>query len=110
PDVDCDTGGATGRGEYVLTDETYRQLLDLLLKQGLEGVQPELTANILAFYAMPSPPEARGRFRKRRHFRVPLPVELTALKAGPRSHLVREVQARLLAPPFKLQSPKASGA
>ncbi len=107
PDIDCDTGHRTTRGEYLLADQTYRQLLELLLKQGLTSMQPDLQANILAFYAEPRVKPTAHLTARRRHHRVELAEELAALRAGPGSELAMQVQHRLLAPPFKLESPKA---
>ena len=58
PNTDFDTGRMTHAGEYVLTDNAYAHLLDQLAKKNFDQVTPELRANILAFYADPSAPNA----------------------------------------------------
>jgi hypothetical protein len=103
--ADCDTGGPTVPGEYKLADETYGQLLEALLKRGLEDVPPDLRSNILAFYASGKIPT---RTREQRRVWRRTAVEFAAFKAGPGSELAADVRARLLAPPLKLQSPKAA--
>jgi Zinc dependent phospholipase C len=103
--ADCDTGRPTAPGEYPLADETYAQLLEALLKRGLEDVPPDLRSNILAFYASGELPT---RTRKERRLWRRTAMDLAAFKAGPGSALAAEVRARLLAPPPKLQSPKAA--
>jgi hypothetical protein len=99
PNTDCDTGRSTAPGEYTLCDKTYAQLLDTLIKQGLEGVQPDLRANILAFFARPD----RQLNERARHRTT---QELEALKASPNSAEAAEIGSRLLAPAFRLKSPK----
>ena len=105
PNANCDTGRPTIPGEYKLADETYAQLLEALLKRGLEDVPPGLRSNILAFYASGKIPT---KTRKERRAWRRTAVELAAFKAGPGSELAAEVRERLLAPPPKLQSPKAA--
>ncbi len=102
-DVDCDTGQATAPGEYALTDQTYAEWLDMLVKAGLDGATPDLRANILGFYANAEPPTLAEH---KRWWRTQ--EELQALRAGPRSFFAVQLRHRLLAPPFKLQSPKAT--
>jgi hypothetical protein len=103
PDLNCDTGKPTREGEYALTDQTYDRLLEALVKSGLTKVEPGLRANILAFYANRTPPEGKNRRAWQR-----TAEGLQALKAGPNSPIAIEVRKRLLAPPFKLQSPRAA--
>jgi hypothetical protein len=106
PNTDCDTGRETSPGEYALSDETYGRLLETLFKVGLEGIEPDLRANILAFYGNPNAPPRTGKVTKAWQRTV---EEVEALKAGPNSEVAAEIRKRLLAPPFKLQSPKAEG-
>jgi hypothetical protein len=54
PNMNCDTGQEPRAGEYVLSDETYAQLLHRLSEHGIDQTRPELRENILAFYATPS--------------------------------------------------------
>jgi hypothetical protein len=103
--ADCDTGGLTVAGEYALADKTYAQLLEALLKQGLEHVPPDLRTNILAFYASGKIP---ARTRKERRAWRRTAAELAAFKAGAGSELAAEVRARLLTPSARLPSPKAA--
>jgi hypothetical protein len=65
-----------------------------------------LRANILAFYGNPNSPPRTGKVTKAWQRTV---EEVEALKAGPNSEVAAEIRKRLLAPPFKLQSPKAEG-
>jgi hypothetical protein len=61
PEMDFDTGRPTAEGEYQLSDETYAQLLVQVTAQakvqGAPPVPPELRANLLAYYAVPSRPD-----------------------------------------------------
>jgi zinc dependent phospholipase C len=50
PNTDFDTGQPTARGEYPLADATYDELLDRLADREFTGVQPALSANIIAYY------------------------------------------------------------
>ncbi len=123
PNIDCDTGQGTIRGEYALCDQTHAQLLERLVKNDLNGVSPELRADLLAFYAdhhlwsgrtasvqghvsAGDPKPRRAQIKRWQR----TAEELAALKAGSHSRLAAEVRARLLAPPFKLKSPKAMDA
>jgi hypothetical protein len=54
PDLDCDTGRPTSRGEYSLADKTYARLLDDLNKNQFAQLTPELRQNILDFYRGPN--------------------------------------------------------
>jgi hypothetical protein len=56
--TDFDTGHDTRAGEYRLTDNAYAHLLDQLAEHNFDRINPELRANILAFYADPSAPIA----------------------------------------------------
>lgn len=105
PNLDCDTGQPAARGEYALSDRTYARLLEALIKNNQKNVSPELRADILAFYSDPSPPGRRRRPVGERTAR-----ELGALRAGPQSAVALLARKSLLAPPFKLQSPKAKAA
>ncbi len=55
PNMDFDTGNPSVVGEYSLADTTYSKLLDKLSDKKLEGVTPELRANILDFYRSKTP-------------------------------------------------------
>ena len=48
PNLDFDTANPPRAGEYLLSDRTYARLLDGLAKNGLDHVQPDLRADILA--------------------------------------------------------------
>lgn len=102
PNVDCDTGHAVAPGEYALCDGAYARLLELSVKRGLESVPPDLRSNVLAFYADP-PTNGRGHSKAWRR----TAEEIEALKAGADSAIALALRQRLLAPPFKLESPKA---
>jgi len=55
PNTDFDTGQPTARGEYPLADATYDELLDRLADRDFTGVQPALSANIIAYYGDAGP-------------------------------------------------------
>jgi Zinc dependent phospholipase C len=55
PNTDFDTGQPTVRGEYPLADATYDELLDRLADREFSGVQPALSANIIAYYGDAGP-------------------------------------------------------
>jgi hypothetical protein len=57
---DLDTGKPVSPGEYHLTDITYDKLLKKLAKKRFDGVQPELRANVLTFYAQMKTPDPHG--------------------------------------------------
>jgi hypothetical protein len=105
PNTDCDIGRLAAPGQYLLSDETYARLLDQLVKAGLERVRPDLRANLLAFFLSSDAPtragEKAGLWTRE---------EVEALEAGPASPLAVALRQRLLAPPFKLQSPKGQEA
>jgi Zinc dependent phospholipase C len=61
---DFDTGKPTQPGEYKLTDQTYAKLLDKLANAKFAGIQSDLRANILAFYADPSAPNFTKKKRE----------------------------------------------
>ncbi|MGA2019467.1 MAG: zinc dependent phospholipase C family protein [Candidatus Sulfotelmatobacter sp.] len=56
--TDFDTGHDTRSGEYALTDKAYAHLLDQLSGHNFDQVDPDLRANILAFYGDPNAPNA----------------------------------------------------
>jgi hypothetical protein len=87
PNLDCDTGRPCAPGEYRLTDKSYRHLLKLLVEDGQETVQPDLRANILAFYADADPVERTHKQREAWQLTV---RELEALRAGPGSPIPAE--------------------
>jgi len=64
PNLDFDTANPPRAGEYVLSDRTYGRLLDQLAKNGLDHVQTDLRADILAFYAHGPPPLRTRKDRK----------------------------------------------
>ena len=103
PNTDCDTGQPTRPGEYALTDKSYAQLLDRLVRQGAE-VPEDLRLNILSFYAAAAPPQ---RTRKQRKAWQRTAEELKLIQLQPRSAEAQALRRRLLAPPFKVESPKA---
>ena len=59
--TDFDTGKDTHAGEYVLTDNTYAQLLNQLTQDKFAGLTPQLQQNILAFYGDLNAPLATKR-------------------------------------------------
>ena len=66
PNTDFDTGQPTARGEYPLADATYDELLDRLADGEFTGVQPALSANIIAYYGDAGPlPGAMPDLQKR---------------------------------------------
>jgi len=71
PNTDFDTGQPTARGEYPLADATYDELLDRLADRDFTGVQPALSANIIAYYGDAGPlpgamPDQQKRLTKTR--------------------------------------------
>ena len=58
PNINFDTGGVTGPGEYRLNDETHAKLLDKLAKQNFNGTSPELRGELLEFFGHPVAPYA----------------------------------------------------
>ena len=71
PNTDFDTGQPTARGEYPLADATYDELLDRLADGEFTGVQPALSANIIAYYGDAGPlpgamPDQQKRLTKTR--------------------------------------------
>jgi hypothetical protein len=103
-DTNLDTGRLAKVGEYGLSDETYAQLLEALVKRGLENVPPDVRTNILSFY---DGAVGQRRTRKQKTMWARVEVELEALREGPNSQLAIELRRQLLAPPRKLLSPKA---
>jgi hypothetical protein len=61
PNENLDTGGATGPGQYPLSDETHARLLDALAKQNFPGISQETKAELLEFYGHPDAPCATKR-------------------------------------------------
>jgi hypothetical protein len=59
--TDFDTGRLTHAGEYVLTDDAYAKLLDLLAEHNFEEITPELKKNIVVFYDDPNAPISTKR-------------------------------------------------
>jgi hypothetical protein len=103
-DTNLDTGRPAEAGEYALSDETYAQLLEALVKRGLADVPPDVRTDILAFFDN-TIGERHTHRQKKMWARVE--VELEALREGPNSPIAREVRQQLLAPPRRLESPKA---
>jgi hypothetical protein len=56
--TDFDTGHDARIGEYGLTDKAYARLLDQLAAHNFDQINPDLRANILAFYGDPGAPSA----------------------------------------------------
>ena len=50
PNTDFDTGLAVRRGEYILADATYDELLGKLADRRFADMPPGLSANIVAYY------------------------------------------------------------
>jgi len=48
---DCDTGKETAFGEYHLSDATYAKLLDKLAARNFDQAPPDLSANIVEYFA-----------------------------------------------------------
>ncbi len=63
-DLDLDTGKAARAGEYVLTDKAYARLLRQLAKHNFANLNPQLRANVLAFYSDLSRPIATKKHKK----------------------------------------------
>jgi hypothetical protein len=55
PNQNFDVGKVTVRGQYKLADKTCAELLARLTKQQIVGIDPDLKAQLLAFYAEPLP-------------------------------------------------------
>jgi hypothetical protein len=72
-----DTGRPSRRGEYVLADETYDELLDRLSKSHFEGATTALRQNIRAFYGSDPQPSPRSK-QERKHWTT-IERELRAL-------------------------------
>lgn len=53
--MDLDTGKPTQAGEYSLCDDTYADLVDMLVKQDPSAIDPALRKDILAFYSGDAP-------------------------------------------------------
>jgi Zinc dependent phospholipase C len=64
PNRDCDTGGSTRPGEYVLADKTYAHLVDKLTTKGSNSLSVALRSNLLEFYSDPSAPIATKKNAK----------------------------------------------
>ena len=64
PNRDCDTGGETRAGEYVLADETYAQLIDKLATKGPNSLSVALRNNLIEFYSDSSAPIATKKNAK----------------------------------------------
>lgn len=77
PSRDCDTGGETRAGEYVLADETYAHLIDRLTIKDPDSISVALRNNLLQFYSDPMAPIATKK--KARAWRK-LQDELDTLK------------------------------
>jgi hypothetical protein len=66
PNTDFDTGQPTARGEYLLADVTYDELVHKLADRGFADVPAALSANIVAYYgAADSLPGADAHQQKR---------------------------------------------
>jgi hypothetical protein len=64
PNRDCDTGGETRAGEYVLADDRYAHLIDKLTTKGANSLSVALRNNLLEFYSDPSAPVATKKNAK----------------------------------------------
>ena len=85
PNTDFDTGQPTARGEYPLADATYDELLDRLADGEFTGVQPALSANIIAYYGDAGPlpgamPDQQKRSTKTRSQVASLKATSAALR------------------------------
>jgi hypothetical protein len=103
-DTNLDTGRLAEVGEYALSDETYAQLLEALVKRGLTDVPPDVRTNILSFF---DDRTGRRHTHKQKKMWARVEVELEALREGPNSQIAIRVRQQLLAPPRRLESPKA---
>ena len=74
-----DLGRPTGPGEYEITDEAYARLLDKLAENRFEKVNPDLRADIVAFYSNLNAPFVTKK--KKKHWRKTIEA-LAALKAS----------------------------
>jgi hypothetical protein len=106
-DSNLDTGRIAEVGEYALSDETYAELLEALVKRGLEDVPADVRTNILSFFDNTI---GQRHTHKQRNMWARVQVELEALGEGPNSRIAQEVRRQLLAPPRRLESPKAKDA
>ncbi len=79
-ETDLDTGNPTKPGEYSLCDETYADLLDMLVKKDPSAIDPELRQNILAFFSAAKPAELAKKKDPKRWAR--LQVNLEKLKTA----------------------------
>ncbi len=64
PNDNFDVGEVTARGKYKLNDKTCAELLNRLSKQHMAGVDHELKAQLLAFYAVHGHPDSGGSHDK----------------------------------------------
>ncbi|MBB6611519.1 zinc dependent phospholipase C family protein [Pontibacter sp. Tf4] len=55
--LQLDTGKPTQSGEYILTDETYRKLLEKLDKGNYKHLTPELQQHVIQFFSKAKSPE-----------------------------------------------------
>ena len=60
PNTDFDTGLPTRRGEYILADATYDELLGRLADRRFADMPPGLSANVVAYYRSSDTPSGIG--------------------------------------------------
>jgi hypothetical protein len=65
PNDNFDVGSETPAGKYRLNDDTYAELLHRLAQDRFSGVNTDLRAEILRFYADPAAPNATKRSSRR---------------------------------------------
>jgi Zinc dependent phospholipase C len=82
PNDNFDVGKVTVRGEYRLNDKTCAELLDLLSKERMASVDPDLKTQLLAYYAEKDPTAAP---RKRDKSAVKIQQEIKTLQEIPAS-------------------------
>jgi hypothetical protein len=64
PNENFDLGQPPRSGTYKLADHAYAELLHRHARRGFAATSPQLTADILAFYAMPKSPLKRTTARE----------------------------------------------
>lgn len=84
PEIDLDTGKASGFGEYPLADQTYALLLDTLLHDPKTAMPPDIHQGFLDFYSdfKTKPTEPAWYVRKPKEWQA-LQTNLKLLDAAP---------------------------
>ena len=85
PNDNFDVGKVTVRGEYKLNDKTCAELLDRLAKERTASIDPDLKAQLLAYYSGKDP---AGPPRKHNKSATKIQQELKTLQETPSSAVV----------------------